>query len=98
MLVKLRQCPPLDTCGQVDCIHRVDTVDLAVLEYVQASMPARWMMVHSNSSDSGRARGMEESPFVAAERFESKKDKLMADAKVGTRCAPARLHHHGVPT
>lgn len=67
---------------QVSCIHRVHKHELAVLEFVQRSMPPRSHLVHSDSSNSGAARGMEESPFVAAERFESKKAKLLAEAQV----------------
>jgi len=74
----------------VDCIHRVDKDSLAVLEFVQRSMPVRSMMIHSDSSSSGKGRGLDESPFVAAERFEAKKEKLMADAKERAKGA-ARL-------
>mmetsp|Transcript_35285 Transcript_35285/g.99896 ORF Transcript_35285/g.99896 Transcript_35285/m.99896 type:complete len:355 (-) Transcript_35285:179-1243(-) len=65
----------------VSCIHEVRSCDLAVLEYVQRSMPPRYMLIHSDQSSSGGARGMEESPFAAAERFEAKKAKLMAETE-----------------
>lgn len=72
--IALQMCP-------VNCIHYVAAEDLAVLEFVQRSMPPRHVLIHSCSSNSGAARGMEESPFCAAERFEAKKEKLMADAE-----------------
>eukprot|EP00951_Prasinocladus_malaysianus_P033973 scaffold339880_cov49-Prasinocladus_malaysianus.AAC.2 len=50
-------------------------------------MPRRVNIIHSDNSDSGRARGMEESPFVAAERFELKKQKLLDEAQARAKAA-----------
>ena len=55
-------------CCPKDCIHTVPKADLPLLEWIHASQPRQRVTLCSVESMSGRGKGLEESPFVAAER------------------------------
>eukprot|EP00899_Mesostigma_viride_P014140 jgi/Mesvir1/22727/Mv14132-RA.1 len=61
----------------VNCIHEVESSQLPLLEYVHRSQPRAHMVVNTCGSKSGQARGVEESPFLAAERFDRKQRQVM---------------------
>ena len=66
-------------CCPKDCIHTVPKADLPLLEWIHASQPRQRVTLCSVESMSG-AKGLEESPFVAAERFERRRAEMLRDA------------------
>lgn len=54
--------------------------DLALLEWIHRSQPRQRCVSCQVESMSGRGKGLEESPFVAMERFKRRKHELMRDA------------------
>ena len=67
-------------CCPKDCIHTVPKADLPLLEWIHASQPRQRVTLCSVESMSGRGKGLEESPFVAAERFERRRAEMLRDA------------------
>lgn len=65
----------------VECIHVVPTEDLAILEWVHRSQPRTAYVQNTTGSKGGAARGVEESPFVASERFRRKWEEVADDLK-----------------
>jgi len=65
-----------------DCIHSVEKRQLATLEWIHASQPRRRVNTCSVESMSGRGRGLEESPFVAMERFERRRREMQRDREL----------------
>jgi curved DNA-binding protein CbpA len=65
-----------------DCIHSVEKRQLATLEWIHASQPRRRVNTCSGESMSGRGRGLEESPFVAMERFERRRREMQRDREL----------------
>ncbi|KAK3281378.1 hypothetical protein CYMTET_10826, partial [Cymbomonas tetramitiformis] len=68
----------MDVCP-ISCIYLVPAEDLALLEYIHASQPRTPIVHNSCESKSGRAKGVEESPFKAAERFKQKLAERLDD-------------------
>ena len=52
-----------------------------MLEFVHRSQPRTVTVINSESSRSGRARGVEENPFVALERMRRKYREYLADGE-----------------
>ena len=51
-----------------------------MLEWIHANQPKQRVTLCSVESMSGKGKGLEESPFVAAERFERRRAELLRDA------------------
>ena len=85
-------------CCPKDCIHTVPKADLALLEWIHRSQPRQRIVTCSVESMSGKGRGLEESPFVAMERFERRRTEMMrASTRTATQPSPGlfsrRIHH-----
>lgn len=77
-------------CCPKDCIHTVPKADLALLEWIHRSQPRQRIVTCSVESMSGKGRGLEESPFVAMERFERRRTEMMRDAEEAAKRAKKR--------
>lgn len=77
-------------CCPKDCIHTVPKADIALLEWIHRSQPRQRIVACSAESMGGKARGLDESPFVAMERFERKRTDIMRDAEETAKRAAKR--------
>lgn len=68
-------------CCPMDCIHTVPREDLAMLEWVHRSQPRQRVVNPQEGSTAGRGKGLEESPFVAMERFNRRRVEMMQDTE-----------------
>jgi ferredoxin len=68
-------------CCPKSCIFSVSKHELPLLEWIHANQPKQRVTLCSVESMSGKGKGLEESPFVAAERFERRRAELLRDAK-----------------
>ena len=67
-------------CCPKSCIFSVAKADLPMLEWIHANQPKQRVTLCSVESMSGKGKGLEESPFVAMERFERRRAELLRDA------------------
>ena len=67
-------------CCPKSCIFSVAKVELPMLEWIHANQPKQRVTLCSVESMSGKGKGLEESPFVAMERFERRRAELLRDA------------------
>ena len=63
-----------------ELIFSVAKVELPMLEWIHANQPKQRVTLCSVESMSGKGKGLEESPFVAMERFERRRAELSRDA------------------
>lgn len=67
-------------CCPKSCIFSVAKAELPMLEWIHANQPKQRVTLCSVESMSGKGKGLEESPFVAMERFERRRAELLRDA------------------
>jgi len=67
-------------CCPKSCIFSVAKAELPMLEWIHANQPKQRVTLCSAESMSGKGKGLEESPFVAMERFERRRAELLRDA------------------
>ena len=67
-------------CCPKSCIFSVSKAELPLLEWIHANQPKQRVTLCSVESMSGKGKGLEESPFVAAGRFERRRAELLRDA------------------
>ena len=74
-------------CCPKSCIFSVSKAELPLLEWIHANQPKQRVTLCSVESMSGKGKGLEESPFVAAERFERRRAELLRDANASLQRA-----------
>ena len=68
-------------CCPKNCIFTVKKAELPMLEWIHFNQPKQRVTLCSVESMSGKGKGLEESPFVAMERFERRRAELLRDSK-----------------
>ena len=81
-------------CCPTECIHTVPTEDLAVLEWIHRSQPRQRVVSVSGDGLGGKGKGLDESPFVAMERFNRRRHEMERDAKEAGGGTHAHVHVH----